>query len=24
VLKDDPAGVLYRMTDAEPVAASSR
>jgi uncharacterized protein len=22
VLKDDPAGVLYRMTDAEPVAAS--
>jgi hypothetical protein len=24
VLKDDPAGVLYRMTDAEPVAAPSR
>ena len=24
VLKDDPAGVLYRMTDAEPVAATSR
>jgi uncharacterized protein len=24
VLKDDPAGVLYRMTDAEPVTASSR
>lgn len=24
VLKDDPTGVLYRMTDAEPVAASSR
>jgi hypothetical protein len=22
VLKDDPAGVLYRMTDAQPVAAS--
>jgi hypothetical protein len=24
VLKDDAAGVLYRMTDAEPVAASAR
>jgi hypothetical protein len=24
VLKDDPAGVLYRMTDAEPVAAPAR
>ena len=24
VLKDDPAGVLYRMTDAEPVATPSR
>jgi len=24
VLKDDPAGVLYRMTDAEPVAATPR
>jgi len=24
VLQDDPAGVLYRMTDAEPVAATSR
>jgi uncharacterized protein len=24
VLKDDPAGVLYRVTDAEPVAATAR
>lgn len=24
VLKDDPAGVLYRMTDAEPIAAASK
>jgi len=24
VLKDDPAGVLYRMTDAEPAASPSR
>ena len=24
VLKDDPAGVLYRMTDAEPVAPTSK